>query len=304
VLNRSSRRTLCPAAISRSSSQPGTYRRGFSCLRTGGSKIDGMPDQTPKRLFERRPSKSDQLQVAAKKWARSEVDDTDAAAALANETRGFAAKLLDAEIHDWPHRDDFVNDRAYRLLVGVRDGSVPPMNPSRHERFAREEELGCLPLSEAFERLAASYPELNAFETRARDGEKLSLRQRPMLRRALGEQDGHRQTDTDFRIAWIYLRAVARGEDTEASLFDRPGYRAHGRFNRAAKLRAVSVTCAFGFGFIWSLVHGNIIGAIIIGIVSIPVLTVWLITLYLFVTQARRKRNDGRTESAPSRVSP
>lgn len=256
-----------------------------------------MFKETLKRLFERRPSRSDQLQVAAKKWARSELGDTDAAAALANETRDFAAKLVDTEIHHWPSRDDFVNDRAYRLLVGVRDGAVPPTDSSKRERFAREEELGRLPLSEAFQLLAASYPELNGLEMRARDGEKISLRQRPMLKRILDEQDREGQTDTGFRMVWIYLRAVARGEDTEVSLFNRPGYRAHGGpFNRAAKLRLASIIAPLTFALVWCLTHGQTVGAVLVAVIWTFYVMIGLASLMLW----RRQRTAGSSDEQPS----
>ncbi len=182
-------------------------------------------DKTLKMLFRRDPS--GQLQNGARKWARSELSDTEACAALASDARDIAPTALDAEIQGWHPRDDFLNDRAYRLLVGVRDGAVPSMDSSKRERFEREEKLGRLPLSEAFELLAASYPELVDLATRARAGEKLSLKERrPVLKRILDDDEHGR---TAFGIVSRYLGAVARGKDVQTPMFDRPGgYGAHG----------------------------------------------------------------------------
>jgi hypothetical protein len=178
-----------------------------------------------KMLFRRDPS--GHLQDGARKWARSELSDPDACAALASDARDIPPTSLDAEIRSWHPRDDFLNDRAYRLLVGVRDGAVPPIDSSKRERFAREEKLGRLPLTEAFELLAASYPELDGLATRARAGEKLSVKQqRPVLKRILDEDEHGR---TAFGIVSRYLGGVARGKDVQTPMFDRPGgYGAHG----------------------------------------------------------------------------
>lgn len=59
------------------------------------------------------------------------------------------------------HRDSYVSDRAYRLLVAAMAGSgVLPVRPELQERFERERKLGLMPIGDAFAHLAAVVPAL------------------------------------------------------------------------------------------------------------------------------------------------
>jgi hypothetical protein len=61
-------------------------------------------------------------------------------------------------------------DRAFRILVGAMNETMPdPIRIEDAELFARERELGWMPLSEAFERLRALVPELGEVRTRAEE---------------------------------------------------------------------------------------------------------------------------------------
>ncbi len=63
-------------------------------------------------------------------------------------------------------RGDFISDRAFRLLAAVADGStVSPIDQTLASLFGQEEELGRLPLREAFNRLATMEPDLRYLAT-------------------------------------------------------------------------------------------------------------------------------------------
>jgi hypothetical protein len=59
-------------------------------------------------------------------------------------------------------RDGYIKDRAYRLLTAALDQTdVRPIDPALREQFMREEELGRMPLEEAFAELAEREPALS-----------------------------------------------------------------------------------------------------------------------------------------------
>jgi len=67
------------------------------------------------------------------------------------------------------HRqDDYIDDRAYRLLAAVATGTpVAPISPERAELFAREEAIGRMPMEQAFQRLAEIEPGLLDLQAKA-----------------------------------------------------------------------------------------------------------------------------------------
>ncbi len=169
------------------------------------------------QLLGRDPSS--RIQDAARGHARSRLNDAEACAALAAEISGLPAGAVEAEIAGWHHRGDFVNDRAIRLLVGVRDGVVPAIDPERRKQFAREEELGRLPLPEAFEVLTATCPELADIANRARARKKPNIRElRPVLTK-LDNEHG----PLAFYIVTRYLADCRRRRADPTPLFDRSG---------------------------------------------------------------------------------
>lgn len=166
-------------------------------------------------LFGRDPSS--RIQSAARNQARRRLSDADACAALAAEISGLPAGAIGAEIAGWSPRDDFVDDRAFRLLVGVRDGVVPEIDAHLREQFAREEELGRLPLPEAFARMTATCPELTDLASRARARQKPRMRELGPVLTALDREHG----GVSFYIVSRYLADCRRGKDDPTPLFER-----------------------------------------------------------------------------------
>jgi hypothetical protein len=66
-------------------------------------------------------------------------------------------------------RGDFEGDRRYRLLAAVAAKSeVEPMPPWRASLFSEEQQLGSLPMDQAFQKLAQIEPRLLDIERRAK----------------------------------------------------------------------------------------------------------------------------------------
>jgi hypothetical protein len=115
-------------------------------------------------LFEERTSAADGARRAftmtCLRLARSDRGDEDAAAQLreAIETNRASAERSAERMAE--HRDTYVSDRAYRLLAAMAGSQVPPIRPDLKERFARERELGLMPIDDAFARLVEIVPAL------------------------------------------------------------------------------------------------------------------------------------------------
>ena len=137
--------------------------------RLGGAvtkRIEALPSvQAEKERYERTgPS-----ETAAIELAHSRLDDETTTAKLRERLDASPAVLKEATIAMSKHREDYLRDRAYRLLSAVAaDGPVQPVPPERAELFAREEALGHMPIREAFALLAESEPRLANMERRAR----------------------------------------------------------------------------------------------------------------------------------------
>jgi hypothetical protein len=180
------------------------------------------------RLRGRDPSS--RIQDAARRHAMRDASDSDACAGVRADITDVPHAQLLREIAAWHPRGDYVNDRAYRLLVGVRDGGVvPPMEPERQANFSREQELGRLPLPEAYSRLAATTPALTDMERRARGGERPTPSELQHLLNETGLDPTRSPDRTEFRIITHYLRSCAQGRVDPTPLFDRdPRFEAHG----------------------------------------------------------------------------
>jgi hypothetical protein len=137
--------------------------------RLGGAvmkRIEALPwVQAEKERSERTgPS-----ETAAIKLAPSALDDETATAKLRERLDASPAVLQEATIAMSKRRDDYLHDRAYRLLsAAAGDAPVQPIPPERVELFAREEALGRMPIQDAFALLAESEPRLADMERRAR----------------------------------------------------------------------------------------------------------------------------------------
>jgi hypothetical protein len=151
-----------------------------------------------------------------------DASDSDACAALRADISGIPHAQLLSEIAHWHPRGDYLNDRAYRLLVGVQGGGVvPPLEPECQDNFAREQELGRLPLPEAFARLATTTPALVEMERRARGGERPSISQLRQLLKETGLDPTRTPDRTEFHVITQYLWDCAKGRGDPTPLFDR-----------------------------------------------------------------------------------
>jgi hypothetical protein len=75
--------------------------------------------------------------------------------------RADRAAVKEATIDLARRRDDYIDDRAYRLLSAAAAGTaVLPIPPERTDLFAAEEKLGRLALESAFDSLAELEPRL------------------------------------------------------------------------------------------------------------------------------------------------
>jgi hypothetical protein len=83
---------------------------------------------------------SSRIQDAARRHAARFGSDVDVCAELQADLSDMPRAALIAEIAGRHPRLEYLNDRAYRLLVGVRDrGVVPPIEAESRDGFAREE---------------------------------------------------------------------------------------------------------------------------------------------------------------------
>jgi hypothetical protein len=97
---------------------------------------------------------------AARKEAYSSLDDESAKARLCERLEAEPEVVEEALTH-FRQRDDYIEDRTYRLLAAAAaDTTVAPIPPERAELFAQEEEIGRMPMEQAFARLAEIEPGL------------------------------------------------------------------------------------------------------------------------------------------------
>ena len=160
---------------------------------------------------------SSRLQRAAQEYACQNVDDAEACKALAAEIADIPRVDVERAIDGWFRREDFIMDRAYRLLVGVRDGgAVPPIPNARRERFERDS-LGLVPVPEAFGRLAKSAAILREFEVRVRAGERVEVEALSAVLKRLSDEHG----PAAISIVQLYLIDCSHQQIDNRSLFMR-----------------------------------------------------------------------------------
>ncbi|MGZ4201105.1 MAG: hypothetical protein ACXVRH_03490 [Thermoleophilaceae bacterium] len=95
-------------------------------------------------------------------------------------------------------RESFIDDRAYRLLSAAMTGSaVRPIDPAMADLFRREEQLGRMPLKEAFEQLAALQPRL-------RDAKETS----ELVGYGAGDADPLLRSDLAASVVSLYGKAM------------------------------------------------------------------------------------------------
>jgi hypothetical protein len=101
------------------------------------------------------------IHKAARHVAESALDDKTAKARLSERLNADPAVIREATIDLSRRRDDYVDDRAYRLLSAAAAGcAVQPIPAERADLFVAEAALGRQPLEEAFDRLAEAEPRL------------------------------------------------------------------------------------------------------------------------------------------------
>ena len=103
----------------------------------------------------------------------SSLTDEEAAAQIGEAVRsdrGAAEATLDYVRRIHRVSRGYETDRAYRILAAAIEGRPPEaVRPENAELFERERELGWMPLSRAFERLASAVPQLEAIRVRAEE---------------------------------------------------------------------------------------------------------------------------------------
>jgi len=198
-------------------------------------RVEAMPAVQAQKERSERVSPA---QRAARKLAYSSQDDETAKLALAELLEVDANVLREATIDLARRRDDYIDDRAYRLLSAAAAGTqVQPIPPERQELFAEEEAIGRMPIEQAFQRLAELEPRLIGVEHLAEgdgqdeDGDACGLPQR--LRKELlglvggGADEHHELLRTTLATSivnqyFLQLAGNARMGDPSVAYFDSP----------------------------------------------------------------------------------
>jgi len=121
-------------------------------------RIEAMPSVQAAMARSKRVAP---IQHAAHRAAESSLDDEAARNTLSEQLEADPAVVREATIELSRRRDDYIDDRAYRLLSAAGAGTaVLPVPPERTDLFAAEEKLGRLALESAFDSLAELEPRL------------------------------------------------------------------------------------------------------------------------------------------------
>ena len=182
---------------------------------------------------------------AAEELAYSSLSDEEARNRLRPRVAGSEQVVLDATEWLERQRDEYIGDRAYRLLLAAAtDTPVKPIDPAMADHFAAERELGSMPLGEAFDRLAQLEPRLRELAEAAspRDPE---LRKHRSELVGIGARSEHPLLSSDLAASIVMQYVLARGRsdrdpDLSKSYFEGPrktGVRS-GNFFGAGRPRA------------------------------------------------------------------
>jgi hypothetical protein len=121
-------------------------------------RIEAMPSV---RAQTERADRISPAYKAATRAAYSSLDDEAAKLVLADRLDADSKVLNEATIDLSRRRDDYIHDRAYRLLSAAVAGTpVQATPPERQDLFAEEAALGRMPIEQAFARLAEMEPRL------------------------------------------------------------------------------------------------------------------------------------------------
>ena len=199
-------------------------------------RVEAMPSV---RAAVARSERVRPIDSAARRAANSTLDDEAAKAMLGEHLNAEPAVVKEVTLALSRRRDDYVSDRAYRLLSAAAAGSaVQPVPPERADLFAAEEALGRMPLEEAFGRLAKAEPRLEDIRRRVSSqgagiehAECAALR--PQIKEELSElvggsarrEDELLHTSLASSIVAQYLQLLAgdaRSGPATISYFDHP----------------------------------------------------------------------------------
>ena len=129
--------------------------------RLGGTvmkRIEALPSV---QAETQRAERTGPSEAAARKLAYTRLNDEAAKAKLCELLDATPEVLKETAIVMSKRREDYINDRAYRLLsAAAADRAVLPIPPERAELFGREGALGHMPIEEAFALLIESEPRL------------------------------------------------------------------------------------------------------------------------------------------------
>jgi hypothetical protein len=118
--------------------------------------------------------------------------DDEAAKLSLREQLDVEPEVLDEALADFHSRDDYINDRVYRLLASVAtDTEVAAIPTERVELFAEEEAIGRIPIKQAFDRLAEIEPRLLDLERQMLNASQKNQPERCELPRHVREQLSH-----------------------------------------------------------------------------------------------------------------
>jgi hypothetical protein len=107
----------------------------------------------------------------ARTIAGRELDDQAALVELGEVLPGDQDSAREAIVELAEHRNSYLDDRAYRLLTAVVDGTaVRPIDPAVRDQFLAEAQLGHMSLGDAFEQLVSLEPRLGEFVRRQSEG--------------------------------------------------------------------------------------------------------------------------------------
>ena len=164
---------------------------------------------------------------AAEQLAYGSLSDEEAREQLRGRIVGSEQAVLDAIEWLRLRRDEYVGDRAYRLLLAAAtDTPVRPIDPAMADQFAAERELGSLPLAEAFERLAEIEPGLRDLAIDASPRDREFRKQRHELV-GISARSGDPLLSSDLAASIVMLYVRARGGkdadlDVNKSYFESP----------------------------------------------------------------------------------
>jgi hypothetical protein len=179
---------------------------------------------------------------AARKEAYSSLDDEATKARLSErleaEPEVTGPEVVEEALIHFGQRDDYIDDRAYRLLAAAAASTtVAPSPPERADLFAQEEEIGRMPMEQAFERLAEIEPGLLDLKSQVEAVEKngdlrscgLPKQIKEPLHRLVGggASSDHELLHTSLATSIVhqYLRQMAgdqRVGTPEVAYFDSP----------------------------------------------------------------------------------